>query len=367
MTVSRDQEWTNARGGLRASWVCVARASALARESVLPVTVDHAALLLTRDRDGRLHALHNVCSHRGHPLVESACERRGRITCPYHGWSYGLDGRLRTTPHIGGPGVHRADGFDPARHGLVPVAVDTWWDLVFVNLDGSAPPLAEWVAPLDARWRVLLGEAGLAPYRPAPEATFALEVAGAWPLAVENYCESYHLPCVHPGLNSYSRIEDHYTISEPGRFGGQGTRVYEPRYLEGASLVPNPSWPADRRRVAEYVALFPNLLLGLHEDHAYSVRLDALGPDRTREVCDLFFVEEAAESQAHALARERTRRAWIAVFEEDIPVVEGMHRGRSSPAYDGGAFSPVLEAASVNFYQWLHQGGAPDAPGARPG
>ncbi len=359
-----NREWKDAIAGLQRSWVCVARASAVPRESVLPVTVGGAALLVTRDRDGVLHAMHNVCSHRGHPLAEAACERRGRITCPYHGWSYALDGRLRSTPHIGGPGVHQVEGFDPARHDLVPVAVASWWDSVFVNLDGQAPALEQWLTPLDTRWRDLLGEAGLSRYRLAAEPGFSLEVAGAWPLAVENYCESYHLPCVHPGLNSYSRIEDHYTISEPGLFGGQGTRVYEPRYLDGAALVANPDWPAGSRKVAEYVALFPNLLLGLHADHAYTVRLDALGPDRTREVCEIYYVEDAAESQAFALARERTRSAWISVFEEDIPVVEGMHRGRRSPAYTGGAFSPALEAASMNFYRWLHGEGAP-APRAR--
>ena len=354
MSIVLETQWDNARRALERSWVCVARASELTRETVLPVAVNDASVLITRDRDGALHALHNVCSHRGHPLAEERCERRGRITCPYHGWSYALDGRLKSTPHIGGPGVHEAVDFERASHAIPTVVVDTWWDFVFVNLDGKAAGLAQWVAPLEARWAPLLGEAGLSPYRPAAEPGFSLEVDAAWPLAVENYCESYHLPCVHPGLNSYSRIDDHYTISEPGRFGGQGTRVYEPRYLAGASLLPNPVWPEEQREVAEYVALFPNLLLGLHEDHAFSVRLESLGADRTREVCDLYFFEDAAQSQAHAIARDRTRSAWVSVFEEDIPVVEGMHRGRRSPAYTGGTFSPVLEAASMNFYDWMH-------------
>jgi len=232
--------------------------------------------------------------------------------------------------------------------------VAVWWDFVFINLDASAVPLDRWVAPLQARWRDLLGDAGVNVYRPGAEDGFSLEVAGAWPLAVENYCESYHLPCVHPGLNSYSRLDDHYTISAAGRFAGQGTRVYEPRYLDGASLVTNPAWPRDQSRVAEYVALFPNLLLGIHEDHAFSVRLEPLGPSRTREVCNLYFLEAACESQAYAAARERTRAAWVSVFEEDIPVVEGMQRGRASPAYQGGVFSPVLEQGSMNFHGWLH-------------
>ena len=118
--------------------------------------------------------------------------------------------------------------------------------------------------------------------------------------------------------------------------------------------MPNRAWPEAARKVAEYIALFPNLLLGIHEDHAFSVLLEPIGPSRTREVCNLYFVDEACESQAYAAARERTLATWTSVFEEDIPVVEGMYRGRGSPAYDGGVFSPVLEQGSMNFYDWMH-------------
>ena len=217
-----EMEWRNACRALERSWVCVARASELTRETVVPVSVAGAALLVTRDRDGALHAFHNVCSHRGHPLAEERCERRGRITCPYHGWSYGLDGALKSTPHIGGPGVHEAPDLDPARHGLRTVPVASWWDFVFVNLSATAVPLDEWVAPLQERWERLLGEEGVAAYRPALEEGFSLDVQGAWPLAVENYCESYHLPCVHPGLNQLltHRRSLHHQCRRPVRGSG---------------------------------------------------------------------------------------------------------------------------------------------------
>ncbi len=342
---------------LAATWVCIGAAGALRNKGdAKPVSLLGLPLFMVRNGEA-LNVFHNVCSHRGHQLVNSACRFKGSIRCPYHSWTYALDGTLRGTPHIGGPGVHEVDGFEPGRHGLKPVRSAQWMGLVFVNLSGDAPSLNSFLAPLVSRWDRFLADDDPDRLRLAGEEdSFALEIAANWKLAVENFCESYHLPWIHPGLNRYSRLEDHYHIMEEGRFAGQGTRVYDPVYRAGAAFPAFSGWPKTEQRVAEYVALFPNVLLGLHVDHFYAVVLIPESHDRTREEMHIFYLDGAADSETFAESRHTTREAWRAVFLEDVGVVEGMQRGRHSPAFTGGVFSPVMDPPSHCFHKWVANG-----------
>lgn len=346
------------RDGLLArTWVCLGAAGALRNKGdARPVSLHGLPLFMVRDGGG-VNVFHNVCSHRGHQLVGGSCRFKGSIRCPYHSWTYGLDGTLRGTPHIGGPGVHEVDGFDRSRHGLKPVRSAGWMGLVFVNLSGDAPPLPAHLAPLISRWRRFIDEKDPARLRLAGEEDrFSLEIEANWKLAVENFCESYHLPWIHPGLNRYSRLEDHYHIMEEGRFAGQGTRVYDPVYRAGAGFPAFAGWSEKEQRVAEYVALFPNVMLGLHADHFYAVVLVPESHDRTREEMHIFYLDDAAGSDKYAESRRTTRDAWRAVFLEDVGVVEGMQRGRHSPAFAGGVFSPVMDPPTHCFHKWVANG-----------
>ena len=181
------------------AWCAIGVASDIAAPgAILPVELNGMPLIAVRDEAGAVGVFHNVCSHRGMKLVGEPCQVQGLLRCPYHSWSYSLDGRLRATPSIGGPGVNRADGFDKARHGLKPVRSAVWFDQIFVNIDGKAPPFEEFIRPLAERWRAF----DPAAFRHgASDSYLRFELACNWKLAVENYCEAYHLPWVHPGLN----------------------------------------------------------------------------------------------------------------------------------------------------------------------
>lgn len=323
---------------------------------VRPVSLLGVPLILLRDRSGRVRVFHNVCSHRGRQLVDAPCKAKTGLRCPYHSWHYGLDGTLRGTPHIGGVGVHFCEGFDRARHGLREVQSHTWYDIVFVNLSGDAAPFEHHVAPVEARWKRFVGERGAVELRPAlADGRAVLELEANWKLAVENYCESYHLPWVHPGLNSYSRIEDHYRITDDdsATFAGQGTLAYNLAQVAGTRLPTLSCWPAEREREAEYLALYPNVLLGLQADQFFVVLLEPRSERRTLEHVRLQYVGEAAVDARYAAAREETLRTWRTVFEEDVSVVEGMQRGRESPAYDGGVFSPYHDVPTHHFHRWV--------------
>lgn len=335
-------------------WACVGRGSDVpAAGDVCPVVLMGLPLVLVRGDDGALRVFHNVCSHRGNRLVAERCNVTKVIRCPYHAWTYRLDGELQGTPHIGGVGKHEVDGFRRDQHGLRPVRSREWLDLAFVNLSGNAPAFEDYVAPLMERWKPFVTALDLEKLTPgATHAELTMELAANWKLAVENFCESYHLPWVHPGLNKRSRLEDHYHIFGEHRFAGQGTTAYDPDYLDGERFPCFDNWTEDRYACAEYIALFPNVWIGLHVDHLYTVILYPVSKDRTVESFRFYYLGDAA-GERFANKRATSLEAWHRVFVEDVGVVEGMQIGRASPAFAGGVFSPVMDEPTHHFHQWV--------------
>lgn len=337
---------------LAQTWTCIGRAGDVpAPGDAMPADLVGLPLMIVRGRDEAVRVFHNVCSHRGHRLVTQPCRSLAALRCPYHSWAYDLEGHLRATPHIGGVKRHRVEGFDKRRHGLTQVRSAVWLDLVFVNLSGEAAPFEEHVAPLVRRWAdfdfSLLRHGG-------PDSRLRFDINCNWKLAVENYCEAYHLPWIHPNLNSYSRLDDHYNIVEDDAFAGQGSTVYRPiRPNDGPALPRFPDLPERWDGAAEYIALFPNVLLGVHCDHFYSVRLEPVAPDRTIEHFEIYYVGDAPCGPDYAGLRRNVTASWQEIFTEDVGVVEEMQRGRASPAFRGGLFTPVLETPTHAFHRWV--------------
>ncbi|PSQ94191.1 MAG: 2Fe-2S ferredoxin, partial [Proteobacteria bacterium SW_6_67_9] len=142
-------------------------------------------------------------------------------------------------------------------------------------------------------------------------------------------------------------------VDEDGAsFAGQGTRVYNLAEVAGITMPRFSQWPDERLREGEYLSIYPNLLVGLQADHFFVVLLEPLAPNHTREHLRISYVGDVAIDDAHAAARESQLRAWKTVFEEDVSMVEGMQRGRASPAYHGGLFSPVQDIPTHHFHQW---------------
>jgi len=311
-----------------------------------PISFLGQPLLLLRDDTGALRVFYNICRHRGMILVQEARKIEGAIRCPYHSWCYAKDGRLVATPHVGGPGQNSHEGIDKATLGLVEVASHVWRDVVFVNLSGDAAPFEEMHADLIQRWAEL--EQPL--HHGGADSQFTLEVETNWKLAVENYCESYHLPWVHPGLNSYSRLEDHYHIEAPGAYSGQGSYVYRQLKTETGESFPDFADLSEKWDTgAEYIALYPNVLLGVHRDHAFAIVLEPVAHDRTREHVHLYYpVADTSDD-----LRARNAALWKEVFEEDIFVVEGMQAGRAAAGFDGGRFSPAMDGPTHTFHTWV--------------
>jgi choline monooxygenase len=321
---------------------------------VKPISFMGLPLVIMRDRDDVIRVFHNVCSHRGMILLAEEGPVQGSIRCPYHSWTYDLAGQLKGTPHFGGVGVHKVDGFACEKHGMKEIRSAVWFDVVFINLDGEADPFADFIAPMVERWQPFLGDTGYARMRREANSggQMTIDVACNWKLAVENYCESYHLPWVHPNLNVISRIQDHYHIMFANEFAGQGSMVYNLADTAGTRLPVFPEWDSARMKEAEYITVFPNVLLGIQADHTFAIVLEPVTNGRTLEHLRLMYVGDEAVGPQYQACRDATMASWKEVFGEDIGVVEGMQKGRVSPGFNGGKFSPVLDNPTHYFHSW---------------
>ncbi len=335
------------------SWVCVGLASEVPNPGdVYPTEVAGMPIVLVRDGrqatgGQKLRAFHNICRHRGLQLVNKPCNVQGNLRCPYHSWTYKLDGKLKSTPHFGGYYKDTYEGFDRAAMGLVPIRCEQWLDMVFVNLSGNAMPLETYLQPVIERWSIY----DFSQLRREPK-EISLTCNANWKLAVENFSESYHLSWVHPALNSLSRMEDHFTFEVGETHVGQGSLFYNSAAIAGHSLPTFSNLAAHHKQtVAEYVTVFPNLMLGVHPDYFLVFIVNPLSPDRTFERMVFYFVGDDAMTSENAALRHLTVDLWKLTNDEDIDMIERMQTGRHSPGFDGGCFSPALERPVYRFQQ----------------
>ena len=340
-------------------WMVIGVASSLPNVGdAKPVDILGMPILLVRGKDKKIRVFHNVCSHRGLKLVTKPGNIKNVIRCPYHSWSYNFDGELVATPHIGGMNIHQTKDFERSKSNLKEIRSYIWLDLIMININNNEMSFEEYIKPLSDRWeefwpikdRELINHSNDFGY-------FKLNANCNWKFAIENYCESYHLPWVHPGLNSYSKIEDHYHIQGlPNRFAGQGTVVYNPRFKGKEKFPCFPNWPKNKENIAEYVALFPNVMLGIHKDHYYAYWLEPINHEFTLEHMELYYVgEEAANSKKFESLRKQNHKQWEDIQKEDVDIIQGMQIGRNSPVYNGGNFSPVMDNPTHHFHKWVAQ------------
>ena len=340
-------------------WIVVGVASSIPEiGDVKPIDILGMPILILRNKQNEIKVFHNVCSHRGVKLVSKSGKINSLIRCPYHSWSYSLDGELIATPHIGGMNKHSVEGFDKSKSNLKEIRSYIWLDLIMININQNEMSFEEYIKPLSDRWekfwpikdRELIHHSNDFGY-------FKLNAKCNWKFAIENYCESYHLPWVHPGLNSYSKIEDHYHIQGlPNRFAGQGTVVYNPQFKGKEKLPSFPNWPKDKENIAEYVALFPNVMLGIHKDHYYAYWIEPINHEFTLEHMELYYVgEQAAQANKFKSLRKQNHKQWEDIQREDVDIIQGMQTGRNSPSYNGGNFSPVMDNPTHHFHKWVAQ------------
>jgi choline monooxygenase len=199
--------------------------------------------------------------------------------------------------------------------------------------------LAEYVPPLAERW----ADRDLSLLRHGGSLEF--EIRANWNLVVENFCEQT--------LNSYSAVDHSFQIIGEGLFSGVGSSSYAPPAVGEVPLPGFPGIAPDRRRIAEYAALFPNVLIGCLYDHCYAFILQPQAFDHTLERFEFFYVGDQAMQPRFAAARQDCVERRHSINSEDIAIVERLQIGRRSPVMNGGVFSSALEDTTHNFQKTL--------------
>jgi len=317
-------------------WVCVGRGADCAEVgSQQAVSLGETSALLVRDEDGVLRAFANVCRHRGHELLPcGGSARKKSIVCPYHAWSYRLDGALRAAP--GFRGSDGFDGFDPGEYGLVELPASEWHAWVFVDPSRDAGDFAEHVGEL---------EDVVAPYAAdglLVTTTHDYDIAANWKVVVENYQECYHCSMIHPELCQVSAPESGDNLEPVGDWVGGWMDLrpeVETMSFDGRSRgVPIPTLDARERRTVMYAAVFPNLLVSLHPDYVMTHRLTPLGPDRTAIECAWAFPEEALALDGFDPGYAVD--FWDLTNRQDWAACESVQRGLGSPLQVPGPLAP---------------------------
>ncbi|MDG2427155.1 MAG: aromatic ring-hydroxylating dioxygenase subunit alpha [Acidimicrobiales bacterium] len=326
------------------SWVCVGLHDELdAPGSTIVRSVAGQSIILTRNANGELRGFRNACRHRGTQLLDSDCTLGSTIRCPYHRWTYDLDGLLVATPLFADAGV---DGFDPSDYGLHPVCVTTWQCFVLICLSDEPPPVAEWFGDLDGR----LAGYGLADWR--SQLTQSITINANWKLISENFQEYYHLRWIHPELSKVSRVEDHYRYQGNGMYCGQTTTPISADERGDWSTMP-PAEGLNESDLASgrFIALFPNVLLSVLPNHVFVMRLDPIDAGSTREICTWLLPPAAPEvDDGDFLA---TRDFWLDINHEDIGIVQRGQAGLATGGYTPGRLSPRFEEPLHRFHNML--------------
>lgn len=327
----------------RTSWVCVGVADQVADVGQTIVRdVGDRSIIVTRDRDHRLRAFHNVCRHRGAQLVErDQIVRAKRFRCPYHAWAYALSGECLGTPLFEGSDIPTdqqamfdmgdVKSFDRSDYGLLPVQVASWGALVFVNLDDQAMPLEEWLGDLPDRFR----NHDLASWR--VQQAQAYEIDANWKLIAENFMEYYHLPWVHPELIKVSRMEDHHRYQGKGMYTGMTTNpISESGRSNWLALPPFDGLTGDELVSGRFVHVFPNVSISVLPNHAFVMILSPTGVGHTSEQTYILTHPDTMVAEGSNDAMSALAEFWDHVNREDIEIVERVQRGISMTDYPGG-------------------------------
>jgi glycine betaine catabolism A len=321
------------REHLFSGWICVGRADDVPVGGMYAESLGEYGVLLTRTEDGELHGFENACRHRGHELLPCGgkAEQAKAIVCPYHAWTYRLDGSL-----IGARGYRDAAPLDKSEFGLKRVPVREWHGWVFVDRLGRGAPFEEHVGAL---------EDVLAPYDAATLVTSVAheyDVAANWKVVVENYQECYHCSMIHPELCQVSPPDSGANLDADADWVGGWMDLRpeaETMSLDGHSGgVAMARLDEHEQRTVMYVVVLPNLLISLHPDYVMTHLLTPLAPDRTRIRCSWAFPPEVVSAEGFDPAYAVD--FWDLTNRQDWGACESVQRGMKAPHFEPGPLAP---------------------------
>jgi phenylpropionate dioxygenase-like ring-hydroxylating dioxygenase large terminal subunit len=295
----------------RTAWQYVGHTGQLAQPGYFATHLGPKPVVVTRDRDGVLRAFVNVCRHRGFALAEGE-QRRETLQCPYHAWTYGLDGSLRAAPRS-----EEEQHFPQEELGLVPVAVDTWGPFVFANAHPDAEPLSQALGSLPTQ----VAELGLDVDSLVHHSRWEAEIEANWKIVSENFLECYHCQVAHPAFSELIDVSpEAYVLSTDGRLSTQHGPL--------RTVTPEDELPR-----AQFHFLWPNLGINIFPGRP-NISIGPIvprTPDRTYRFLDYFFGPDVEPAWIDDLLGFDDQ-----VGNEDRALVEGVQRGVASGALEHG-------------------------------
>ena len=315
-------------------WSCVGRASRLERPGdYFLCDIAEESIIVVRDAQGSLRAFFNVCRHRGTRICrEELGHLTGTIQCPYHAWTYALDGSL-----VGAPGMQEVEGFDKGAYPLHAAALAEWEGFLFVNIARDPKPFGD-------VWKAMRGRFdryGLAGLQRGHRVVY--DVGANWKLVFQNYSECLHCPTIHPKLASVLPYQSGANDLTEGLFLGGYMEIKPPNVSATMSgracgrVVSNDIPEQDRHR-AFYYSLMPNLLLSLHPDYVNYYLLTPVDPRRTRVESEWLFHPETLADPANNI--QDAIDFWDLTNRQDWDIVERSQLGIASRRYEPGPYSP---------------------------
>jgi choline monooxygenase len=324
------------------TWQPVGRTDMVARPGdYFTCEVTGEPLVVTRGADGALRAFYNVCAHRAGPVALGKGNRRS-LQCRYHGWTYGLDGRLLAAPEFEG-----VANWQREEVCLQPVRVVEWGPFVFVNLDADAPDFMAVYGAIDAEIRRKGFDIG----RMRAMERRDYDIACNWKVYVDNYLEGYHVPVAHPGL--YRELDyEQYRVDT--------FRYYSSQYAPIRPAKDGDIQGRDRRYVrtedeaeALYYWIFPNVMLNIYPDNMSINIILPLSHERTLTIFEWYFEEPGTGAGWESM--QQTIAFSDEIQQEDIVICETVQKGLQSRAYDRGRFSVKRENGVHHFQALVHE------------
>jgi Rieske 2Fe-2S family protein len=336
-------------------WFCAVRSAELATPGQFKtVQIGRESVLVVRGKEGTLRAFLNVCRHRGAMLcTEPAGEVKRNLQCPYHAWTYALDGKLVAAPNMASLKDASGAGIDRYRYGLVPVALTEWLGYAWVCLADDPPSFSEQV--VGDVTRRLGDESAIDHYgieHLSVGRRVVYDVAANWKLIVENFMECYHCATIHPELTEVlpefaKGLAAQYYVGHGAEFASE-VSGFTIDGSAGFETLPGVTEEQDRRYYA--ITVKPTVFINLVPDHVIFHRMYPLAPDRTVVECDWLYTPDVVSSGRDV---SRSVELFHRVNEQDFEACERTQPAMSSRAYRNGGVLVPSEHHIAEFHEWV--------------
>lgn len=333
-------------------WVSIGCGQQLQKPGdVLPIKIAGHSLIALKNKQGEIGVFHNVCRHKGAPLVDEPCNKR-TLVCPYHRWSFKLDGSLLSAPRFYGSKNKPISAEDKIGKDLISVRFAIWWDIIFVNISADAEPFTDFIKPLDELLKGYPNDH----LSKVSTRDYAGDVN--WKLAVDNFLDGYHVPFVHSQACTVESALDQEDLLVSDNILGL-------RLANGASNKPAKTskqlphfegLPEEKNGTQQWFCIFPNTLFFVDPCWVQIIVVKPQNACFTSESLSVYVVSEQAASEEFVEARTRLNDVLNEVNQQDIELLDKLQVSRSSEAANNGNLNQAWDQVNKTFHlQWLEK------------